>query len=276
MVEALSGTADVRFERGRTRGELASGEPAESGHRDDPTGELETGSQHAQVAAARVGQVAGIEIGLREGIGRAKAKAPDAARLKRDGADGEPVPAGRRQTLVLEQHRAEHELEVGRRQPRAAMDERGGLADVRGQRPPPEQQIAGEVPGGLRPVEGHRPVGLDQEADRHMVVEVETDTRQVAQRLDPVLGELLGGPDAGEEQQLRRVDGPTANHHLVCAARNPLGGPVAVGDTDRSRALEQHARGVGAGDDGEIRPVERRPQVGVGSRPAPAATHDDD
>src|SRR5215831_1519726 len=105
---------------------------------------------------------------------------------------------------------------------------------------------------------------LDETGDYWVILQVEPDAGEFAHGGDPVRGELVEGADAGEQQQLRRVDGAAREDHLARAPGNLLVCSVAVGDTDGARAVDQHARDLGAGGDGQVWAPERGTQVGVG------------
>ena len=102
-----------------------------------------------------------------------------------------------------------------------------------------------------------------------MVLEVLADPRQVDPGLDPEPAELLGRADSRDHEDLRAADRPGAEHHLAGGAGDRLPPPaVAPADPGRPLALERDAEHLGAGDHGQVRPLHRRAQVGVGTAPA--------
>ena len=111
---------------------------------------------------------------------------------------------------------------------------------------------------------------LDERGDHRVVLQVEPDAGELANRPDPVPGELVERTDTGEQQQLRRVYGAAGKDHFAPAAGDFLLRAPAVGNTDGACAIEQHTRDVGAGGDGEVRAPQRGTQIGVRGRPAPA------
>ena len=87
--------------------------------------------------------------------------------------------------------------------------------------------------------------------------------------------EMIGVADPGQLQDIRRPDGAGRQDHLArCPSLLP-GIPGAVAgelDADRAGAVEQHAMHQRAGDDLQIGPLCRRPQISArGTLPAPAA-----
>ncbi len=83
---------------------------------------------------------------------------------------------------------------------------------------------------------------------------------------------MLGIADAGELQDVRRTDGAGRQDHLARGI-DPLGGAAARKfDAGRAAAVEQDAVHQRAGDDLQIAPPQRGPQVAArGTRPPAAA-----
>ena len=69
-------------------------------------------------------------------------------------------------------------------------------------------------------------------------MEVAPDARHVGDHVEPVLAQVVGRPDAGEQQELRRADGAAREQHLAgLAALDPtVARPL---DADAARAREQ-------------------------------------
>jgi hypothetical protein len=68
----------------------------------------------------------------------------------------------------------------------------------------------------------NRARGLVDQAAHRMVVQVRADTGQVRNDLDTEAPQLIGRPDPGQHQQLRRTDGARGEHDLpptVCDER---------------------------------------------------------
>ena len=96
------------------------------------------------------------------------------------------------------------------------------------------------------------------------------DARQVVHDVDPESLELGGVADAGELEQLRRVDRAAAEDHL--ARLDPLRArPARDLDPDRARAVEQDPVDERAAAHLEVRSVHHRVEVGAGrAEPATA------
>ena len=103
-----------------------------------------------------------------------------------------------------------------------------------------------------------------------MVLQVLPDPRQVGHHRDSVALQMVGRPDAGQHQQLRRVDGAAGQDHLTAGHGGAEVASLAVLDAGGAAALEQHPRRHGAGLDRQIGPLHRRTQEGARRAPAHA------
>ena len=101
-----------------------------------------------------------------------------------------------------------------------------------------------------------------------MVLQVLADAGQVVHDVDAERRELRGVADAGELQQLRRVDRAAAEDHLARADRL-----AADLDADGARALEHDAVDERAAAHLEVRALHHRMQVRA-RRAQPAAAVD--
>ncbi len=84
----------------------------------------------------------------------------------------------------------------------------------------------------------------------------------------PVSRQQVRGAKAGELQQVRRTVGAAGDDHLAAHARGLQPLRRAVLDTDGTTVLDQHARGMRLGDDGQVLPVARRSQIRGSGAPA--------
>ena len=91
-----------------------------------------------------------------------------------------------------------------------------------------------------------------------MILQVLADVRRIDLTRDACSLKLRSRPDAGQQQQVRRPDGTTAQHDLLCGE----GGTGfttanaifdAGGNLLTRRALQDDTRDLCARDDGEIR-----------------------
>jgi hypothetical protein len=90
------------------------------------------------------------------------------------------------------------------------------------------------------------------EARLIVILQVRADAWHVGDHLDAVLAQQIGRADAGELQQLRRVECAAREDHLAAGARDVRGAVLAVFDADRAAAFEQDARGQRVRHDREI------------------------
>ena len=103
-----------------------------------------------------------------------------------------------------------------------------------------------------------------------MVVQVATHARQFQLLCDAVLAQLFGATDAGQQQQLRRVDRAAGQHDLACGLGTHAFTLALEFDGDGTPVLDHDAFDHGAGRDGEVVAIARGVQVA--GRRAPALT----
>ena len=119
----------------------------------------------------------------------------------------------------------------------------------------------------------YRPLGLEDQAEQRVVVQVLPDTGQVVDDIYPNLAEVADRPDTGQEQQLRRVDRPAADDHLG-VGRSLLDAPAPlVFDTRAAPAVEGEAADERAGEHGQVRTALGRVQIRHGGALAPPVGH---
>ncbi len=183
------------------------------------------------------------------------------------------VALGRRRTVVANRDRKEVEHQVRIWLIRIRLHERSGLEVIRRRRPPTEQPLE---PDPRRPpfrqMRLHRHRFLAGVLDVHLevVLQILADTGKVTDHVDAEAPEVIGVPDAGELQELRRVEGTTARDHLG-PTRRVARSPLPVLDPDTTGSLEQQSVRGGTGDQREVRAIEHRVQIGTGrTEPAPA------
>jgi hypothetical protein len=121
----------------------------------------------------------------------------------------------------------------------AALEVIGG-ADARA----PEQPLGAHAefahPRDVR-VHGHRLPARELHVHLEVVLQVRADTRQVRDRRDAARVQQAGRADAGELQQLRRVDRPAAQddfagaHRLRTAPARVYSTPTARGPSNTTR-----------------------------------------
>ena len=158
---------------------------------------------------------------------------------------------------------------------------------VVGAREPAALEVVGGAVAAAReqPLQEHlRPVAVQQRRrHRHgllaavlhvhleVVLQVLADARQVVDDVDAERLQLGGVADAGQLQQLRRVDRAAADDDLVGV--RPPGRPAAEVERDarRPRAVEHQPAHERVGLHGQVRPVHDRVQVGAGGAQPAAA-----
>src|SRR5689334_10979142 len=100
-----------------------------------------------------------------------------------------------------------------------------------------------------------------------MIEQVAADVRGLHDRRDAVLAELVAITHAGEHQQLRGVDRATAQQYLAPRPRHLPASVLVELDADGTLTLEQHLCRHGTCQQGQVRPLERRPQVRIRCTP---------
>ena len=156
------------------------------------------------------------------------------------------------------------ELDVGRGRVGSDAGEAAGLGEVGGKRPGLRRFVLFE----------RRRLQCQQQALRlgrgpyelrgGMVREILTDRGLVQQHLDLARHQVFRGTYAREHQQLRRVVGAAAQHHLALGAQLlHLAEPAGL-HTDRTRPLEQHPLDEHVGHHGQVGALHRGMQVGDG------------
>ena len=113
-------------------------------------------------------------------------------------------------------------------------------------------------------------VGLERKARLIMILQILADAGQIEFDVDALRGKLAGGPDAGGEQQHRRIDRAAGQDQFAPRA-DALDLAVALDlDADGAAALEQDAAHMGPGHQFEIAPAKVRLEIADRGRTAPA------
>ncbi len=124
----------------------------------------------------------------------------------------------------------------------------------------------GERARGSRPLGGNAVaqfgVAAVHQHDVLVILQVEPDPWQRVAGNDPVARKLLGRADAGQQQQLRRVDRPGAQDHFPACQQLPDPAVLADFHTAGTSALQQHPVGQGAAQYRQVLPVQDRVQEG--------------
>jgi hypothetical protein len=127
-------------------------------------------------------------------------------------------------------------------------------------------------PGAARElVDRHRVPHPMRHADDVMVVEVGADAGQVVQHRHADRLQMRRRADAGNLQQMRRVDRAAAEDHLARRGELAVGAALAERDAGAAFAVEQQLGRDRVGLDLEIAAPARLAQKGLRGRAAPAA-----
>ena len=179
------------------------------------------------------------------------------------------------QPLFEERRRRPDQLEVGKFEFGSAAYEPVRLADVGGQHAAPAQQVVGQLLG-LLGVEQTVVAHIETQGGNQMIHQVLADLRRVVSDPDTELRQLLFVTDPGQHQQLRGIHRAGTQHDLASSPHR-LSAAITVIELDAHRAgsVEDHPADHRVGQQGQVRAVEHRLEVGVGTAPpGPAALGD--
>ena len=174
--------------------------------------------------------------------------------------------------LVEERGGRPNQFDIGQVEVISAAHEPVGLADVGGQHAAAPEQIVRQLQrffGGEQAVLAD----IESQCGDQMIQQVFAHLRGVVGDTNAELGQLFFVADAGQHQQLGSVHSTGAEHHLTCG---PHRLPAAVGivelDPDRTAALENHPTHRRVGQQGQIRAMQHRLEVGIRGAPPGTAT----
>ena len=160
-------------------------------------------------------------------------------------------------------------LQVGRGQRGPGPAEPAGLGDVGGERAGMAQLPAEQVlRAGLLPQGGHLRGPPDGGHDR-VIGQVRAHAGAVHDHADTDLAQVVGGPDAGQHEQLRAADGAGAQDDLALDVGGLLDAALQVPHPGGPAALHHDLGDARVGLDLKVGPRHGRAQVGVrGGAPA--------
>src|SRR5215472_2561938 len=192
----------------------------------------------------------------RQRVGRGEGDAAAALGAHRADMGLEAVAIGERLAVVADREREKVKLEVRPGDAGAAADEAAAFEMIAG-----AEAMTGEQPAGadqrLRDwvdvrIERDRLAARDLEVEFQMVLQVPADTGAVGEDGEAERLEFGGGADAGQLQELRRVDGAAGENYLAAAEGEMLTTAAAVADAGGALPLEGDAEGAGIGEDVQI------------------------
>ena len=162
----------------------------------------------------------------------------------------------------------EMHLHVGRRDVRTGAEEPAGIARADGEQALCGTECSAGPPsgcGGRLLITSFMVIGSVQRywhAHLEMILQVGADARHVGDHVDAMRAQQLRRADAGELQDLRRIDRAARQRsprRRACAMR--VSSPCTIFDADGAAALEQNARRERAGFDLQIGALARRLQI---------------
>ena len=151
----------------------------------------------------------------------------------------------------------EMHLHVGCRDRRTGAEKSAGIARADGQQALAEQDVAQAPDKTLPPavddvVHGDRLGAAILEAHLEMILQIRADAGMIGNDGDAVLAQKLRGADAGELQNLRRVDRAGGEDHLARRMRDAHFAPDPIFDAFRTMTIEKNPRRQRAGFDLQI------------------------
>ncbi len=171
---------------------------------------------------------------------------------------------GQRQEMILDIG----VLDIGRGSDEAAALEMiGGAEPFLGEQPARPDRPLGEGRHGRE--QGDRFAASHLEVEFQMVLKVLADARPIGHDIDPEIAQFAGWSNAGEFQELGRIDRASRENHLAPRHRTPFRGSHAVRNARSDAPVEKHALDQRVGFDLQVRPAQRGLQIGVGGGPAP-------
>ncbi len=204
-------------------------------------------------------------------VGRAQAQLAATVRMQIAGVQRVAIAGQAMVAVVVEQRGNKMKLQVAAcvlGQP--AAHEATGFGDIGTARPvamPQPAQAGGQF---IEVVVSDLLCAAVQGADVQMILQVAADLGQVGDHRDAVFAQVIGWPESGQHQQLRRVDRAAGDDHL--AGVDALGVMPAAAQlhADRAAAIEQHAFDQGVRVYLQIPALAYRFQIGHCSRAARA------
>ena len=173
------------------------------------------------------------------------------------------------EAFLEERRRCPDQFKVGQFKVGPAADEPVGLADVGGQHAAPAQQVVEQLFGFLS-VEKAVVRHIETQGGDQMIHQVLADFGRVVDDADTELGQLLLVADPRQHQKLGSVHRAGAQHNLTSGPhRLSLPPGVIELDPDRASALEDHPPHRRVGQQGQVRAMQHRFEVGVGAAPPP-------
>jgi hypothetical protein len=245
--------------------ELAVAKARQRRHREDAPRFAQAAQQRRDVA--RVFEEARMQHGTVLRVRRGELEMTACCRAQQLHEEHEAVLARDRQRRPL-QADEEGRLHVGSREPGQGSHEAAGFGGVRRQHAAARERVAPGREGDAGQRAQRQRVRLAarvraRDEDGRMVLQVLPDARQRPGDGDAVALQNGFGPDAREQEELRRIDRAAGQDHFLARIEAlPLAG-VNDRHADGALAAQLDALDQGIDENGEIRPVQRRMQEGA-------------
>ena len=234
--------------RHRRAGQYLAGEVARHRRCGHQTAcQFERGQQHPLIPW--VGQIVGLDQRRIRRVGRAQANVATAFRalLARAATHAGEIIQRIGTTLLVAAGREQH-LDIAALQLRPRfpvhMDQRRAERDDAGPPGQPARDFHAESPTARAFIERDRVARARNHAHGEVVAQVLAHPGQVLQHLDAELPQLLRRPDAGQLQQLRRVEGACTDDHFAAGAHLAARAALIEAHADRAPVFEQDAGGL--------------------------------
>ena len=172
-------------------------------------------------------------------------------------------------------HHADHEMQLHVRRGQAGLrlEKSSRLREIGGDHAAPLAAVAADflrqaqpaAEGGAEQVQAARPEGKNV---IHVIAQVAPDARQVVRDSDAVLPQLFAVADAGEHEQLRRLQSPQGDDDLRFRLHGLNLRIQRKFDPCGTAIFQDHAPRPRPGDHLQVRPPQMRLQVGARRAPA--------
>ena len=231
------------------------------------------GARQQQGGVGRVAEEGRVDHRRLGRVGRAQAHAAGALRAQHAHVQAVAVAPVKLARVVVDD--ADHEVQLHVRPGGAGAhaQKAAGFGEVGGQQPAPLAPPLADGAGQLerraqRVADGVGRAGGDVEHVVHVVLQVAAHAGQRVAHGDAVALQLGAVADAGEHEQLRRVEGAGGQQHLAPGVQ---GLRLAVQQrlhAGGAAAIQQHAPRLRAGEHAQVGARHGRVQVGAGGVPA--------
>jgi hypothetical protein len=217
----------------------------------DLTGEPDPVEKNAQIIIMR--EEVALNTWRLRGIGGAQRDPAATLRSNQRRSNRESMPFRFHESMFLKEARREVELQIGRPGCASRPHKPARLRYIRSQHPFLVEKVASDVADALRGSQADRLRRLVHDAGDRVILQIPSHPGQVRHDLDAVTPQLVSRTDAGEQQQLRRVDRAAAQQDLAIGADAEEASALDEFDACRAIAFKKNPRGLCAGANLEVR-----------------------